>query len=394
MRASPCVSTRTELSEGAGYGDRAAFNYDPCMSDELTESESGPNPHRRRPRYAGTHPRRFDQRYKELDSLKYTDIEAHVRAQGRTPAGTHVPVMVTEVLASLRPAPGEIVADLTVGYGGHALAFLQQTAPDGRLIGLDLDGPQLEATGRRLAEVVDPARLHLHHSHFAGLPKALAADGLDGVDIVFADLGLSSMQIDNPARGFSYKHDGPLDMRMDPHRPRSAAGILRTISYEELATALRDLADEPEHQRIAEAIIRHRSERTIERTKELVDVVLSAKGLTHRTWRAAVAEGESELHPAARTFMALRILVNDELHGLEQLLRVAPYCLRPGGRLGILAFHSGEDRRVKHALRDGLRAGVYAQISDEPLRPSPAERHANPRSSPAKFRWAMLAAAR
>ena len=363
------------------------------MTSSPPDPGSGPPPRRRRPRYAGTHPRRFEQRYKERDPDKYPDIDAHVRAQGRTPAGTHVPIMVAEVLAALRPAPGEIVADLTVGYGGHAFAFLERTAPDGRLIGLDLDGPQLEATGRRLAQLVDPARVHLHHSHFAGLPKLMAADGLAGVDIVFADLGLSSMQIENSARGFSYKHDGPLDMRMDPRRPRTAADVLRTITRDELATELRELADEPAHQQIAQAIIRRRSERSITRTEALVDVVLSALGLTRRTWRAAVAAGESELHPAARTFQALRILVNDELQGLEQLLRVAPYCLQPGGRLGILTFHSGEDRRVKHALRDGLRDGVYAQIADEPLRPSPAERHANPRSTPAKFRWAVRAAA-
>lgn len=363
------------------------------MAGHPPDPGSSPPPRRRRPRYAGTHPRRFDQRYKERDPDKYPDIEAHVRAQGRTPAGTHVPIMVAEVVAALRPAPGESVADLTVGYGGHALAFLERTAPDGRLIGLDLDGPQLEATGQRLAQIVDPARVHVHHSHFAGLPKLLAADGLTGVDIMFADLGLSSMQIDNPARGFSYKHDGPLDMRMDPRRPRTAADVLRTITCDELATALRELADEPAHQQIAQAIIKHRSERLITRTQELVDVVLSALGLTRRAWRTAIAAGQSELHPAARTFQALRILVNDELQGLEQLLRVAPYCLQPGGRLGILTFHSGEDRRVKHALRDGLRDGVYAQIAEEPQRPSPAERYANPRSTPAKFRWAVRAAA-
>ncbi len=360
------------------------------MTDHPPDPGSDPTPRRRRPRYTGTHPRHFDERYKEHDADKYPGIEAHVRAQGRTPAGAHVPVMVAEVLAALRPAPGEIVADLTVGYGGHALAFLERTAPDGQLIGLDLDGPQLEATGRRLAQIVDPARLHLHHSHFAGLPKLLAADGLAGVDIMFADLGLSSMQIDNPDRGFSYKHDGPLDMRMDARRPRTAADILRTITCEELATALRDFADEPEHQRIAQAIIRRQSERPITRTQELVDVVMNAKGLTRRSWRDS---GASDLHPAARTFQTLRILVNEELHGLEQLLRIAPYCLKPGGRLGILTFHSGEDRRVKHALRDGLREGVYSRISDEPLRPTPTERHANQRSTPAKFRWAVRAVA-
>lgn len=362
------------------------------MTDNPPNPGSDLPPRRRRPRYAGTHPRRFDERYKERDPDKYPEIEAHVRAQGRTPAGTHVPIMVAEVLAVLRPAPGEIVADLTVGYGGHALAFLERTAPDGRLIGLDLDGPQLAATGRRLAPLVDPARVQLHHSHFAGLPKVLAAEGLPGVDIAFADLGLSSMQIDNPDRGFSYKHDGPLDMRMDPRRSRSAADVLQTITCDELATALHELADEPAHRQIAQAILRRRSERPITRTHDLVDVVLRALDLTHRTWRAAVTAGQPALHPAARTFQALRILVNDELQGLEQLLRVVPYCLEPGGRLGILTFHSGEDRRVKHALRDGRRAGVYAQVADQPQRPTPAERRANPRSAPAKFRWAVRAA--
>jgi 16S rRNA (cytosine1402-N4)-methyltransferase len=363
------------------------------MTGNLPDPGTGPTPRRRRPRYAGTHPRRFDERYKERDPDKYPEIDAHVRAQGRTPAGTHVPIMVAEVLAALRPAPREIVADLTVGYGGHALAFLDRTAPDGPLIGLDWDGPQLEATGRRLAQVVAPERLSLHNSHFAGLPKLLATHGLPGVDVVFADLGVSSMQIDDPARGFSYKHDGPLDMRMDSRRPRTAADVLRTITSDDLATALRELADEPAYQRIAQAITQRRFERPITRTEELVDVVLSALGLTRRMWRAAVAAGESDLHPAARTFQALRILVNDELQGLDQLLRVAPYCLKPGGRLGILAFHSGEDRRVKHALRDGLRSGVYAEIANEPQRPSPAERHESPRSSAAKFRWAIRSTA-
>jgi 16S rRNA (cytosine1402-N4)-methyltransferase len=359
------------------------------MTDRPPDPPSEPGPRRRRPRYAGTHPRRFEERYKERDPEKYPDIDAHVRAQGRTPAGTHIPIMVAEVLAALRPTPGETVADVTLGYGGHAQALLAATAPDGRLIGLDLDGAQLAATGQRLGQLVDPTRLRLHHSHFAGLPKVLAAEGLAGVDVLFADLGVSSMQIDDPARGFSYKRDGPLDMRMDPRRPRTAADVLRTITLDELAEALRALADEPAHQAIAQAIVRSRAARPIARTGDLVDVVLAAVGLTRRTWRTA-AEA-SGLHPAARTFQALRILVNDELQGLEQLLRVAPWCLRPGGRLGILTFHSGEDRRVKHALRDGLRDGVYAQIADEPLRPSPAERHANPRSSAAKLRWAVRA---
>jgi 16S rRNA (cytosine1402-N4)-methyltransferase len=368
------------------------------------DSDSGREPNHslrpRRTRYRGTHPRKLEERYKEKNLEQYPELAAHLAEKGRTPAGRHLPIMVAEVLDALRPAPNETVADLTVGYGGHAAAFLERTAPNGRLIGLDLDGPQLAATGARLALSVDPARLHFHNSHFAGLPKVLGAeegfakaDGTStGVDIIFADLGVSNMQIDDPQRGFSYKHDGPLDMRMNPQRPRTAADVLRTIAPHAMVAALRDLSDEPEAERVAEAIIRRRSEAPITRTGELAEIVLAAKGHTRRTWAAAARAGEAELHPAARTFQALRILVNDELQGLEQLLRIIPICLNPVGRVGFLTFHSGEDRRVKHALLDGLRAGIYSQIADEPIRPGPTERHANPRSTSAKLRWAVRCA--
>lgn len=310
-----------------------------------------------------------------------------MRARGQTPAGTHIPIMVAEVIEALRPAPGECVADVTLGYGGHALELLNRIAHDGRLIGLDLDGRQLESTRERLSQSVEPSRFQLHHSHFAGLPKLLSRAGWAGVDVLFADLGVSSMQIDDPERGFSYKHDGPLDMRMDARRPRTAADILRTIDLNELAVALEELADEPEAMRIADAIVRHRGERPIVRTRELVDVILSAINVTRESMRTPA--WRNRLHPAARTFQTLRILVNEELQGLEQLLRVAADCLRPGGRFGILTFHSGEDRRVKRAFRDGIREGVYSTIAEEPIRAAPQERFNNPRSTSAKFRWAV-----
>lgn len=358
--------------------------------------EPNPLPRKRRTRYRGTHPRRFDERYKERELEKHPELAAHLADKGRTPVGTHIPIMVAEVMAALRPAPNESVADLTLGYGGHAAAFLERIAPHGRLIGLDLDGPQLAATGARLAQLTDPARLLLHNSHFAGLPQVLAADGFTrtdgtstGVDIIFADLGVSSMQIDDPRRGFSYKHDGPLDMRMNPRRPRTAADVLRTIAPDALAAALHDLSDEPEAEQVAAAILHRQRAAPITRTVELAEIVLTAKGHTRRSWAAAARAGEGELHPAARTFQALRILVNDELQGLEQLLRVIPDCLNSGGRVGFLTFHSGENRRVKHALLDGLRAGIYSQVADEPARAGPLERHTNPRSTSAKLRWAV-----
>jgi 16S rRNA (cytosine1402-N4)-methyltransferase len=362
--------------------------------------------HRRRPRYAGTHPRRFAQRYKELDPAAYPEIQEHVRAQGRTPAGTHVPVLVAEVLAALHPQPGDVVADCTIGYGGHAEEFIKRIGRTGRLIGLDVDAAQLERTAKRLAALANAddradeptaatghGPVSLHRSHFAGLGKILGRAGLDGCDIIFADLGVSSMQIDDPSRGFSYKYDGPLDMRMDARLARSAADLLALLSVDELSAALRELADEPDHERIARCVVRARLIKPISRTQQLVDLVLEAKGLSRRVWRERPAERRGELHPAAQTFQALRMLVNDEMAGLEQFLRIAPHYLRPGGRIGIIGFHSGEDRRIKHSFRDGLRTGTYAAIAEDPLRPSPQEIASNPRSRPAKLRWALRAQA-
>jgi 16S rRNA (cytosine1402-N4)-methyltransferase len=365
-----------------------------------------PEPHRRRPRYPGTHPKLPDQRYKELDAATYPEIHDHVRGQGRTPVGTHVPVLVEEVLAALRPQPGDVVADCTIGYGGHAVEFIRRIGPSGRLIGLDVDAVQLERTAQRLGVPPTPdngpndtptgadnRQVSLQRSHFAGLGQVLGREGLDGCDIIFADLGVSSMQVDDPNRGFSYKYDGPLDMRMDARRARGAAELLALLSIEELSAALWELADEPDHDRIARSIARERLVQTITRTWQLVDLVLEAKGSSRRAWRERPAEQRGELHPAARTFQALRMLVNDEVAALEQLLRIAPHCLRPGGRIGIIGFHSGEDRRIKHSFRDGLRAGTYAAIANGPIRPSPLEIASNPRSRPAKLRWALKAQA-
>ncbi len=312
---------------------------------------------RRRPRYGGTHPRRFQERYKELDAARYPQMQAHVRAQGRTPAGSHVPVMLAEALAALAPRPGDVVADCTVGYGGHAVEFLRRIAPGGRLIGLDADRAALDAAQVRL-QAAGGAFL-LRHANFSQLEDVLAAGNTSACDVIFADLGLSSVQIDDPERGFSYKADGPLDMRMDRAQAETAADLLAELPERDLADALADLGDEPDAARIAWAIVRRR------------------------------AAGEAGPHPAARAFQALRILVNDELAALDALLRDAPRLLRPGGRIGILSFHSGEDRLVKDSFREGRRAGRYAAVSAEVLRPSSDEVRSNPRSAPARFRWAV-----
>jgi 16S rRNA (cytosine1402-N4)-methyltransferase len=207
---------------------------------------------------------------------------------------------------------------------------------------------------------------------------------------MLADLGMSSMQVDDAERGFSYVRDGPLDMRMDRTRGRSAADVLTTISEEELARALRDYGDEPEAERVAALLTAAARQGKLRRTVDVSRVLIEAANGGKNEWRLHPAPGKWNLHPAARTFQALRILVNRELGNLEHLLRVLPTLLRPGGRAAIISFHSGEDRLVKSAFRNGMQAGVYEAASAEPIRPGYAERTANPRSRSAKLRWARL----
>jgi 16S rRNA (cytosine1402-N4)-methyltransferase len=383
MAHSRGATVRCQLDLG-GMDD--ARSWSPARVDVLIEAMTDEPPkHRRRPRYRGRHPVRFEERYKERDPARHPEIVEHVRAQGRTPAGSHVPVLLAETLDALRLQAGDVVADATLGAGGHAAAILEGIGPSGRLVGFDVDADELERTRARLAPHGD--RVTLIRSDFAGIGNALAPLGLDGYDAILADLGVSSMQIDDPARGFSYKHDGPLDMRMDRRDRETAATLLARIDEDALSAALLALGDEPDHARIARLVVRERGARTIERTAQLARLVLEAKGLTPRAWRDRTNARPGDLHPAARTFQALRILVNDEMASLEQLLRVAPYCLKDGGRIAIIAFHGGEDRRVERAFRDS----AYASRSGEPIRPSDEERRANPRSASAKLRFAIRA---
>jgi 16S rRNA (cytosine1402-N4)-methyltransferase len=201
---------------------------------------------------------------------------------------------------------------------------------------------------------------------------------------------MSSMQVDDAERGFSYVREGPLDMRMDRSRGRTAAQLLATLPESELAQALRELGDEPEAEHIAAALVAARQQRPLERTSDVSRVILEATQPSGAkdSWRLHPAPGRWNLHPAARTFQALRILVNRELANLKQLLRILPSALAPGGVAAIISFHSGEDALVKAAFRDGLRAGVYLAVADAPLRASPEERWDNPRSRSAKLRWA------
>jgi 16S rRNA (cytosine1402-N4)-methyltransferase len=309
------------------------------------------------------------------------------RVRRGTPGGTHVPVLLREVIDALSPRPGEVVADCTLGYGGHAAALARAVLPGGRVIGLDVDTGELERTRRRLEAANLP--VSVHNANFAGLAGVLAETHLDGCDIIFADLGVSSMQIDDPARGMSYKHDNaPLDMRMDPHRGRTAADLLMSLSQADLSRAMWELADEPDHEKIAEWIVRQRAVEPFTTTGQLKALIFAAKGTVEKLWKRHAAYEDA--HPAMRTFQALRMLVNDELSAVKELLRQVPQCLRPGGRIGIISFHSGEDGLVKNAFRDGYSQGIYEAYSGQAIRPGEREAGRNPRGSSAKFRWARV----
>jgi 16S rRNA (cytosine1402-N4)-methyltransferase len=304
-----------------------------------------------------------------------------------TPAGEHRPVLSAEVLAALDPKAGDVAVDCTVGFAGHAAELLRRVGPGGRLIGLDLDPANLPRAEARLAAVGNP--FALHHLNFAGIQQALAAAGVERADVVLADLGVSSMQIDDAGRGFSFMRDGPLDMRMDPTRGRTAAQLLATLPEAELARAFAELGDEPQAGAIAAAVVARRDRQPPGTTRELRELIERAAPVKVVKPGPGVPKAwQQKVRPAARVFQALRILVNRELANLAQLLRVLPDVLAPGGRAAVISFHSGEDRLVKAAFRDGRRAGVYAAVSDEAVRAGADERVSNPRSRSAKLRWA------
>ena len=367
--------------------------------DEPSASAPAPAPHQRRKRYAGRNPRTFEEKYKEHQPDRYADTVAKVLASGKTPAGSHRPIMVAEILEVLAPQPGELAVDATLGYGGHAREILARVRPGGRLIGLDADPLELPKAEARLRELgFGPDIFTAQRSNFAGLPQVLAkffspsevagragsplpaarSDAIDGADVILADLGVSSMQIDDPARGFSVKFEGPLDMRMNPQRGQPASVLLAKIKPGALAALLAENADEPHADVLAPAL----AGKAFATTRALAAAI-----------RAALPRLNQEAGDLSirRVFQALRIAVNDEFSALDTFLRNLPTCLNPGGRAAILTFHSGEDRRVKKAFAAGLRDGLYADIAHEVIRPTADERHANPRSAPAKLRWARRA---
>ena len=335
-----------------------------------------PRPPRRK-RYSGKNPRRFEDKYKEHNPDRYGETVAKVLASGKTPAGTHVPILVDECMEALGLQPGMRGVDCTLGYGGHSRCILERISPGGTLVGLDLDPVELPKTERRLREAgFGPENFRAVRSNYAGLRKVVAQLGWQDVDFVFADLGCSSMQLDDPVRGFSFKHDGPLDMRMNPQRGVSAADWLAKVGREKLAGILMENADEPRADVIAGAL----AGRSLASTRDLVAAISAA---------VIPLDGEELDLTVRRVFQAIRIAVNEEFSALEMFLRDLPNVLRPGGRVAVLTFHSGEDRRVKKSFQQGVRSGVYAEMSDGVITASAEERRMNARSTPAKLRWAV-----
>ncbi|TAG09652.1 MAG: 16S rRNA (cytosine(1402)-N(4))-methyltransferase [Verrucomicrobia bacterium] len=341
-------------------------------------SELPPRPPRRK-RYRGKNPRAFDEKYKELAPHLHPEVVAKVRASGKTPAGTHVPILAAECLAALQLEPGMIGIDATLGYGGHALLFLKAIAPGGILYGMDCDPIEQPKTTQRIAaagygsDVFRPV-----HRNYAGIAQLLRAENLPAVDFVFADLGCSSMQLDNPQRGFSFKNRGPLDMRMNPHHGQSAQKWLENIRAEKLARLLAIYGDLDQPEDLASAL----AGRHFPDTLAFADAIRAASA--HET--ASNIE-----HTVRMVFQTVRIAVNDEFSALDGFLRTIAASLGQGSRVAMLTFHSGEDRRVKHAFRDGLRLGHYRAISETVITASSEERHLNPRSTSAKLRWAEKA---
>jgi 16S rRNA (cytosine1402-N4)-methyltransferase len=339
-------------------------------------------PHVRRKRYRGTHPRHFDEKYKELNPQNFSADVEKVIARGQTPAGMHRPICVNEILGLLAPKPGETGLDATLGFGGHSRELMPRLLPGGRLFAVDVDTLELPRTTSRLRKLGYAADvLDIRQMNFAGIARLLPDAG-GGFDCILADLGVSSMQLDNPQRGFSYKNDGPLDLRLNPQRGTSAAVLLASITVEALTELLSQNADLEHAAVIAQAI--KASPVAIVGTRQLAETLRAALVL--------LPESKETKNALQRTFMALRIAVNDEFGVLDRFLDVLPWCLNSGGRVAILTFHSGEDRRVAAAFEAAGEAGLYSAVATTAIRPSPEEQRSNPRSSCARLRWAVRSA--
>ena len=342
--------------------------------------------HKRRVRYSGAYPKKYSEKYKELQPEKYADTVAHVIEKGGTPAGMHISICVKEILDFLQIKPGQVGLDATLGYGGHSREMLKCLQGKGHLYALDIDPIESEKTRARLQEAgFGPEILTVRLQNYSEIDQVAAEAGK--FDFVLADLGVSSMQIDNPERGFTFKADGPLDLRMNPYQGISAAERLRTIGLDELWGMLEENADEPYAEKIAKTILRKRKKKEpIETTFQLKAAVEEAL-----SFLPEAEQKEAVKKSCQRTFQALRIDVNHEFESLYAFLDKLPECLKPGGRVAILTFHSGEDRLVKKSFKAFHREGIYSEIAEDVIRPSAEECVRNSRARSTKMRWAIRA---
>lgn len=340
--------------------------------------------HKRRVHYSGTHPKRFEEKYKEHDPEKYADTIEKVISKGSTPAGMHISICVNEILDFLQIQPGQQGLDATLGYGGHTRRMLEKLQGKGHMYALDVDPIEIVKTKQRLANAgYGEDILTIKQTNFRNIDQV--AEEAGGFDFILADLGVSSMQIDNPDRGFTYKFDGPLDLRLDPEKGESAAERLREVSYEELVGMFQENSDEPYAEEIATVIMkRNRTKNYVETTTQMKEVIEEALSFVPENERKETVKKSCQ-----RCFQALRIDVNSEFEVLYDFLDKLPDALRPGGRVAILTFHSGEDRLVKRAFKAGAKAGVYSEVSKDVIRPSAEECARNPRARSTKMRWAV-----
>ena len=342
--------------------------------------------HKRRVRYSGTHPRTYKEKYKEHQPEKYADTISKVISKGSTPAGMHISIMVKEILDFLDIKPGQQGLDATLGYGGHTKEMLKCLNGKGHIYGLDVDPIESAKTKERLEKQgFGEDVLTVKLMNFKDIDKV--AEEAGKFDFILADLGVSSMQIDNPDRGFSYKVEGPLDLRLNPQKGISAAERIRNISAEELTGMLIENADEPYAEEIADAVVtRQKRGEKIVTTKYLQRVIEEALSFLPKG-----EQKEAVKKSCQRTFQALRIYVNQEYEVLYEFLEKLPRVLASGGRVAILTFHSGEDRLVKKSFKRFLKEGEYAEVSKDVIRPSQEECVKNPRARSTKMRWAIKA---
>lgn len=345
---------------------------------------AGEQEHKRRARYKGTHPRAYQEKYKELSPEKYADTVEKILQKGNTPAGMHISICVGEILDFLQIQPGQTGLDATLGYGGHTTEMLKCLDSKGRLYALDVDPIEIEKTRDRLTRLgYGPEILTIRQLNFADVDRLIPEAGR--FDFVLADLGVSSMQIDNPDRGFSFKQEGPLDLRLDPEKGTSAAERLQSVDREELEGMLLENADEPYAREIAAAVLAAR------KRGEAIATTTQLRGLIEDSlcFLPAGERKEAVKKSCQRTFQALRIDVNREFEVLYTFLEKLPDVLAPGGRAAILTFHSGEDRLVKQSFKLLQKQGIYSEVSNEVLRPSTEECNRNSRARSAKLRWAI-----